>query len=124
MLTQKHFFSGTYIYIETSSPRVKGDKAVLKAGPFTNDVKFCFTFFYHMFGSDIGSLSVYQDWNKTDERLLWTRNTSLGDVWKTSWFDVESDEPFYVRTKYNYSNTRNYITETQGISRLALITLN
>jgi hypothetical protein len=75
-----------------------GDKAVLKAGPFRNDVQFCFTFYHHMFGSDVGSLSVYQDWNKTEKKILWTRNASDENNWMNAWFDVESNEAFYVRT--------------------------
>ena len=52
-----------------------------------------------MFGNDIGSLSVYQDWNNTEKQLLWRCSRSFGDAWMTTWFDVESDEAFYVRTK-------------------------
>ena len=50
-----------------------------------------------MFGGDIGSLSIYQDWNKTEKQLLWTRNMSDENDWATNWFDVESNQPFYVR---------------------------
>jgi hypothetical protein len=69
---------------------------MLKAGPFENNVNMCFIFRYHMFGSDIGSLSVYQAWNRTDILLVWTRNTSTDDAWKTAWFDIRSEQQFFV----------------------------
>ncbi|CAB4009334.1 RNA-directed DNA polymerase from mobile element jockey [Paramuricea clavata] len=88
---------GSYIYIEASSPRVKGDKAIIQAGPFKADQNFCFTFYYHMFGVHIGRLSVYQAWsNMTNLELLWTRNTSGDDSWKTSSLDVRSRNNFYL----------------------------
>ena len=64
-----------------------------------------------MFGSDIGSLSVYQDWNKTEKQLLWTKNTSDENDWTTTWFDVESNEPFYVSINFIRfkSNLNSYI---------------
>ncbi len=95
-LMLKIFFSGSYIYIEASSPRVLGDNAVLKAGLFSNDVNLCFTFHYHMFGSDIGSLSVYQALNRTEKKLIWTKNSSMDDAWKTAWIDIRSSQKFHV----------------------------
>ena len=90
-------FPDSYIYIEASSPRVKGDKAIIEAGPFKADQNFCFTFYYHMFGVHIGRLSVYQAWsNRTNIELLWTRNTSGDGSWKTSSLDVRSRNNFYV----------------------------
>ena len=45
------------MYIETSSPRVNGDKARLR---FTGSDSgaFCLKFFYHMFGKSVGTLRV------------------------------------------------------------------
>ena len=91
------FLTGSYIYIEASAPRVKGDKAAIEAGPFKPNQNFCFTFYYHMFGIHIGRLSVYRTWfNRTNVRLLWSRNTSSGNYWQASSLDVRSTEEFYV----------------------------
>ena len=88
---------GSYIYIEASSPRVLGDKAIMKAGPFQNEENSCFTFNYHMYGSDIGTLNVYQSWNNTKKRLVWSRTSSTDDdAWKTAWIDFRASQKFYV----------------------------
>ena len=90
---------GSYIYIEASTPRVKGDKAAIEVGPFKANQNFCFTFYYHMFGMHIGALSVYRSWfNRTNVQRLWSRNTSSGIYWRESSLDVRSTKKFYVST--------------------------
>ena len=65
--------SGYYAYIEASSPRIAGDTARVLSGPLrsTGDTSYCFSLWYHMFGSDIGSLNVYtRDSDGSNERLV------------------------------------------------------
>ena len=52
-----HAITGYYAYIETSSPRRRGDYARLISGPFS-DVQ-CLHFSYSMVGSTIGKLNIY-----------------------------------------------------------------
>ena len=51
---------GYYAYIEASSPRQKGDRAILESTILmpTSSTGSCFSFWYHMYG-DIGALNVY-----------------------------------------------------------------
>ena len=50
-------FSGHYVYIETSAPRVKGDTAWLFSQPFNAFTgSKCMLFWYHMYGQGIGKL--------------------------------------------------------------------
>ena len=50
---------GYYIYIETSSPRILGDKARIMSGPIAANSEYCLEFWYHMFGPDIDALNIY-----------------------------------------------------------------
>ncbi|XP_046856053.1 MAM and LDL-receptor class A domain-containing protein 1-like [Xenia sp. Carnegie-2017] len=87
---------GWYIYIEASEPRVKGDRAVIEAGPFEPNKSFCFTFYYHMTGSDLGEVNVYKSWwNRTNVQLMWTNNISI-PKWKKAYIDVNSTRAFYL----------------------------
>ena len=54
-----HAFPGKYIFIETSSPRVKGDRAVLESDMIDKTTGKCFSFWYHMYGRSIGALKIY-----------------------------------------------------------------
>lgn len=72
---------GAYAFIETSSPRKQGDKARLVSTQFNGTAsKNCFTFWYHMYGSSIGSLNLYQVVGNT-ETLIWTLSGNKGRQW-------------------------------------------
>ncbi|XP_020612540.1 MAM and LDL-receptor class A domain-containing protein 1-like [Orbicella faveolata] len=51
--------SGYYMYIETSSPRVEGDNAILVSPKLLFTGKKCLQFYYHMFGASMGKLNVF-----------------------------------------------------------------
>lgn len=54
--------TGFYMYIETSRPRLEGDKARLLSPTFnmnpktssSSSVTYCFSFYYHMYGKHVG----------------------------------------------------------------------
>lgn len=48
------------MYIESSAPQSQGDKADLLTPMMTSAKAKCMTFFYHMKGSSIGSLKIFQ----------------------------------------------------------------
>jgi len=52
--------AGYYVYMETSSPRHEGERAVLSTGIQVNKGQpQCLTFWYHMFGAHVNTLNVY-----------------------------------------------------------------
>ncbi|CAG2188607.1 HSPA1s [Mytilus edulis] len=80
-----------YMYIETSSPRVFGDTAVLT----TQDTNlpagsWCLTFQYHMKGSSIGSLEVFAGDRSSSLTSIWTKSGEQvdPDLWKTATIDI------------------------------------
>ncbi|XP_041467552.1 MAM and LDL-receptor class A domain-containing protein 1-like [Lytechinus variegatus] len=68
--------AGWYMYTE-SDFRTNGDTARLISDEFTAVNDSCFTFWYHMYGSDIGTLNV----RTSDNRFTWTRTGSQGNNW-------------------------------------------
>ena len=62
-------FSGKYAYIDASGV-VGGSKAVLLTGSFTMRTHGCLTFWYHMFGENVGSLTVSEHTDATS-REAW-----------------------------------------------------
>ncbi|XP_046856278.1 MAM and LDL-receptor class A domain-containing protein 1-like isoform X2 [Xenia sp. Carnegie-2017] len=71
--------SGNYFFIETSSPRQQGDKAWLVSQSFFNSRK-CLTFYYHMYGNDIGSLNVYRK-IYGNKYSAWSKSGNQGNAW-------------------------------------------
>ena len=84
------------MYIETSSPRQPGDVAILFTPVISRGQK-CMTFFYHMYGPHISSLSVYSTSNnRTLGTALWGKNGTQGNVWRNSTMTVGGPAPFQV----------------------------
>ena len=64
------------MFIETSFPRQPGDNAKLVLKQLVSGMV-CLKFFYHMYGSDMGSLNVFSG-NKT----IFTTSGDQGNVWE------------------------------------------
>ncbi|XP_068593728.1 MAM and LDL-receptor class A domain-containing protein 1 isoform X2 [Cebidichthys violaceus] len=75
---------GKYIYIKSSRPSVKGNMAQLKSLmlPPAGEQGYCFTFWYHMFGSTAGSLRMLlQTTDPLTKTLVWQKSGNQGDEW-------------------------------------------
>lgn len=90
-------FLGSYVYLPSTPPRPNGDAADLVSsviipafGPG------CFSFWYHMYGPNPGTLSVYIIVHDR-QSLRWTRSGSQGDQWKSAQLTIISDVNFEVR---------------------------
>ncbi|XP_067035363.1 MAM and LDL-receptor class A domain-containing protein 1-like [Acropora muricata] len=68
--------SGYYMYIETSSPRQPGDYAVLSSPEYPFRGRACVAFYYHMYGTTIGNLTV-----TLNGRTLFSRSGNQGNAW-------------------------------------------
>ncbi|TST98577.1 MAM domain-containing glycosylphosphatidylinositol anchor protein 1 [Bagarius yarrelli] len=99
---------GYYMYIETSRPRQKGDKARLLSplynitaarGPAgSSRVPYCVSFFYHMNGKHIGTLNVLLRVKgiATVDSLAWTLSGHQSPNWRKANVVVYPSGPFQV----------------------------
>ena len=78
--------TGSYIFIETSSPRNSGDKAKLELSVPVSGSS-CLVFFYHMYGSSMGSLNVF-DGNKK----VFNESGNKGDNWHKAEVTISSNK--------------------------------
>jgi len=70
---------GFYMYIETSSPRSYGDKAILSFSPpglFGIRNVSCLKFYYHMYGATINRLNVFNG-----SSIVFTKSGQQGNRW-------------------------------------------
>ncbi|XP_071956926.1 MAM and LDL-receptor class A domain-containing protein 2-like [Antedon mediterranea] len=79
---------GYYIYIETSSPRLLGDKALISTPSMTITSKRCLNFWYHMYGSTVDTLNVYFQKFGQLGTPIWTKSQTQGDQWLEALVDV------------------------------------
>ena len=88
--------SGSFAYAESSLPAVYGDKAVIKS-PALLAIYNCLSFWYHMFGVQVGSLNVYLNTNSSILDIS-VKNISgnHGNYWRYMEVDVNVDSVFKV----------------------------
>ncbi|XP_041460946.1 MAM and LDL-receptor class A domain-containing protein 1-like [Lytechinus variegatus] len=72
---------GHYAYIETSSSGNKYN-AILQSIDFTPRIEGCFSFWYHMYGKEMGTLNVHLLEVQTGKRsVIWTKSGEQGNFW-------------------------------------------
>ena len=87
---------GYYIYIEATS-NDEGEKSRL-VSPVQLPGQYCLTFWYSMYGEDIGSLNVYKAMNG-NETVIFTKDEGIGQPnWWKAVLTIIANETFQVRT--------------------------
>ena len=137
-LSLKGTTQGYYMFIETSAPRVPGDKARLYSKPYPaspGTIK-CFSFWYHMYGADVGSLNVYILTNLASdtfstEVMRWSLSGDWGNTWQQGQFNISTqytNQPFKVNEPFVWKyggfcqhlchTVHVHLTDLQGIDTL------
>ncbi|XP_022096406.1 MAM and LDL-receptor class A domain-containing protein 1-like [Acanthaster planci] len=93
--------SGFYMYTETSFPRQSGDVAMLVSPVTKGDgSNLCFSFWYHMFGSDMGTLEVLlREAGSSNDQALWRKKQDQGNQWLQSFRNIGSSKDFQIVLK-------------------------
>ena len=98
LLIQSYVFPlGNYMFIETSYPRKRGDRARLESEIFppTPSNGRCMSFWYHMKGGHIGTLNVYMRIYGQSETKLWSMSLDQGDRWNSAVVPILSGNRYY-----------------------------
>ncbi|KAH3887707.1 hypothetical protein DPMN_011726 [Dreissena polymorpha] len=99
--TADHTFStatGHYMYIETSAPRRQGDKARLISKTYPPINNRCLTFWYHMYGLNIGQLNVYAGTPTSLGTAIWNLYGNQGNRWLKAQVTVQTSTAFQVQS--------------------------
>ena len=103
------------MYIETSSPHVKGDTAILQSKLYPRTThRRCLQFYYHMYGEHVGTLKVIQSFLVgDDDTVLFEKSRDQGNQWILARVQVKaSASPHRVSIQYTDSEHRNGREET------------
>ena len=108
---------GSYVFIESSSTSSSssGDSAWLTSEMFSATRGRCIEFWYHMKGSDIGTLNVYAvNQNQTATSMktpIWTLSGEQGTKWLYAQAPIVQKLSYYVsslfsdNTQYLFANS-------------------
>jgi hypothetical protein len=86
---------GHFMYLSSIAKRVGGKMAVMRSQNFTISQEACFTFWYHMYGSTMGSLNVYLEVNGHKNKT-WNVTENQGDTWHRTALDIDTQEVFVI----------------------------
>ncbi|XP_064619815.1 MAM and LDL-receptor class A domain-containing protein 1-like isoform X2 [Lineus longissimus] len=87
---------GLYMYIEATSIRSRAYAQLISPAVSTARPA-CLQFFYHMYGSHMGTLNVYtRSAQNTTSSSLWTRGNNLGNRWRRGLVTINQTSPFKV----------------------------
>lgn len=93
------YLLGHYAFIESSAPRVPGDVARLQSTQFQASTQ-CLHFWYHMYGSGIGTLNVYVV-TSSGNKTVWSLSGNQGNAWNSAQVAVTSNVQYNVSTCTN-----------------------
>ena len=91
--------TGHYMYIETSAPHHMGQKARLISPQITTTGQQCFTFFYNLFGHNIGAFNIYVMTGSTlniSDTPVWSKSANYGSMWVAGQTTVQASQPYKV----------------------------
>lgn len=86
---------GYYVYIDSSPPQIKGNKAWLISEVIRAPQGACVYWNMHLFGNNIGSLNIYQRQITGQRNLLYSRDKSQGDFWIRESVDVQPTAGYF-----------------------------
>ncbi len=86
------------MHIEASYPRQPGDRAVMESPAYPASLfGKCVEFYYHMYGSGMGTLRVYlRKGGVLDRKAVWTMSGNQGNKWHRGSFTVISPQSWKV----------------------------
>ncbi|XP_062977317.1 MAM and LDL-receptor class A domain-containing protein 1 [Elgaria multicarinata webbii] len=89
--------SGHYIFIKNSFPQLPGQEARISSVLISRKSKNCkIIFYYHMYGANIGSLTVYQVTIANPKKVIFSLSGNQGNFWKRKVLALEADEDFRI----------------------------
>ncbi|CAH1274043.1 CSMD3 [Branchiostoma lanceolatum] len=81
---------GRYMYTEANSGST-GATASLMLPVVRSDGQHCLRWFYHMYGSDMGTQNVHVSQPQYPDMLVWTRSGNQGNRWLHAWTPISTN---------------------------------
>jgi hypothetical protein len=78
-----------------SKVRPNGNKAAILSQNFNISQEACFTFWYHMYGSTVGSLNVYIEVDGLKNNT-WNVTGDQGDTWHRTALNIDTQKVFVI----------------------------
>ncbi|CAH1274042.1 BMP1 [Branchiostoma lanceolatum] len=109
--------SGFYMYTEASGSST-GANASLTLPIMRSDGQHCLRWFYHMYGSSMGTLNVYVSQPQYPDMLVWSRSGNQGNRWLPAMISVSTNTSVF---QIRFEGVRGYsFTSDMAIDDIAV----
>ena len=88
------------MYTEASAPRSRGQKARLFGPSNGATTGACLQFYYHMYGTTMGTMNVYARTGNSIGNPIWTKSGNQGNRWIQARVTVTSQSSWQVEYEY------------------------
>jgi hypothetical protein len=95
--------AGWYMFIETSSPRVHGEKARYISPPVIPHGPKCLEFYYHMYGAHVDTLNMYVKTSQALNTPVWTKTGTQGTKWNLATVQITASVIYRVGSRAKIS---------------------
>ena len=72
------------MYTDASDGTIRAKTSLVSPLELNATTAACLSFFYHMYGSHMGTLRVYRRYNGTVNALSWEKSGEQGNMWKAA----------------------------------------
>ena len=83
------------MYIEATGQQINDTAEIMSPLYPAATQGHCFTFWYHMYGADVGSLNVFQKYGNK-RYFLWGMQGDRGNVWKKTQITIKNSVTYEV----------------------------
>ncbi|CAG2231063.1 unnamed protein product [Mytilus edulis] len=96
--------TGFYVYSDARSGK-KRDVAQLTSGSIVSRPKQCLSFWYHMYGDDIGRLKVFQmNSLKGNKKRIFLKKSNQSNAWQQATIDLKNVGIYQIRFEATHGN--------------------
>ncbi|XP_071130348.1 uncharacterized protein [Mytilus edulis] len=96
--------TGFYVYSDARSG-IKRDVAQLTSGSIVSRHKQCLSFWYHMYGDDIGRLKVFQmNSLKGNKKRIFLKKSNQSNAWQQATIDLKNVGIYQIRFEATHGN--------------------
>ncbi|CAG2190855.1 unnamed protein product [Mytilus edulis] len=110
------FYDGNYIYLNASNIE-PGQKSNFTSVTVSSEGDACFTFWFHMYGNENGTLNVYLVSENLTEKL-WSRSGNEPDLWQLAFVDISMLDPHNITLEGVRGSTKRSDIAVDDISLL------
>nr|XP_021506776.1 apical endosomal glycoprotein [Meriones unguiculatus] len=112
---------GFFMFLDPTDPPARGQGALLLTRPQVSVVpKECLSFWYHLYGPQIGTLRLAMRKNGKEDTILWSRSGTHGNLWHQAWVTLHHQPEASTKHQLLFEGLRDGYHGTMALDDVAV----